>query len=232
MNPQTDVVLPVHGKRELVEKLIDGLFLHTQNFRLILVDDFSDVETTAFLMSVLQRQREALYVRTAHQVWFTRASNLGLRLVRTVRAVLLNSDCVVDQGWLEELYDVWQDATDKGLRVGMVGSVLSGEEQRRWVEYRDPGYVTGHALLLDMGLISELSQSRGTPGWYFDETRQDTIHINSDRFLSYDLNRMGYATVASFKSAVGHYGGQSWGYNLGRLSQLSVGDPLKGNVLG
>jgi glycosyltransferase involved in cell wall biosynthesis len=232
MHPQSDIVLPVHGRKDLVEKLIETLFAHTENFRLILVDDFSDEETTAYLLGILHFQPQALYVRTGKQSWFTRASNTGLRLVRTSMAVLLNSDCVVDCGWLDELYNVWAEAAASGLNVGMVGSVLSGEEQRRWAEYKEPGYVTGHCLLLSMDLISQIAVKRGTPGWYLDETRQDMIHINSDRFLSYDLNRMGYATVAAFKSAVGHYGGQSWGYNLGRLAQLQVGDPLKGEVIG
>lgn len=231
MHPQTDIVIPVHGKRELLEKLVEGIFQHSQNFRLILVDDYSDVETTAFMMSVLLRQTYALYIRTASQNWFTRASNLGLRMVRTNRCILLNSDCVVDVNWLQELYDVWAEAEASGLKVGMVGSVLSEPEQRRWADFREPGYVTGHCLLLNMSLISEVANRRGTPGWYLDETRHDMLHINSDRFMSYDLNRMGYATIAAFKSAVGHYGGQSWGYNLGRLAQVKLGDPLKGEII-
>jgi len=231
-HPQTDIVIPVHGRRDLLEPLVEGIFKHTQNFRLILVDDMSDVETTAYMLGILQRQSIALYVRTGQQKWFTRASNLGLRLVRTQKTVLLNSDCVVDVGWLQELYDVWDDGIAKGLRVGLVGSVLSGEELRRWAEYNEPGYVTGHCILLDMAIISEVANRRGTPGWYLDETRHDMLHINSDRFLSYDINRMGYATIAAFKSAVGHYGGQSWGYNLGRLASVKIGDAEKGEISG
>lgn len=229
-HPQTDIVIPVHGRKDLIEKLLETLFMHTQDFRLILVDDFSDAETTAFMLEALKRQAFALYVRTSQQKWFTRASNIGLRLVRTSRVVLLNSDCIVDANWLQELYDVWDDASAQSLNVGMVGSVLSGEEPRRWAQYSEPGYVTGHCLLLDMALLSEIANKRGTPGWYLDETRHDMLHINSDRFLSYDLNRMGYATVAAFKSAVGHFGGQSWGYQLGRLGSIKIGDPLKGEI--
>src|SRR6266403_1415928 len=107
MHPQTDIVIPVHNALQYTEPCINSLFEHTQNFRLILVDDFSNVETTNYLLGVLQRDPNILYVRTASQKWFTRASNIGLRLVRTQRAILLNSDCVVDNGWLEELFAVW-----------------------------------------------------------------------------------------------------------------------------
>jgi len=232
MHPQTDLVLPVHDALDYTTKCIDSLFEHTENFRLILVDDSSGRETTDFLLHVLSRIHTALYIRTAQQKWFTRASNLGLRLVRTERCVLLNSDCVVDKGWLEELYAVWDDAHTKmsGRKIGLVGSVLSVEEQRRWAEQIEPGYVTGHCLLLSIPVLSEVASRRGQEGWYLDEVHQNAAHINSDRFLCYELNKLGYATIASFKSAVGHHGGKSWGYNLNRVFGLRIGDPLKGEV--
>lgn len=234
MAPQTDLIVPVHDAIEYVMDCIESVFKHTKDFRLILVDDFSNEETTAYLMGILQRQPTALYIRTGQQKWFTRASNIGLRMVRTQRCVLLNSDCVVDEGWLDELYDVWADAESKviGRKIGLVGSHLSAEEPRRWAESFEPGYVTGHCLLLSIPLLAEIAERRGNSGWYFDEVHREALHINSDRFLSYELNRVGYATVASFKAAVGHHGGKSWNYNLGRAAQVQLGDPLKGEVFG
>lgn len=231
-HPQTDVVLPVHDALDYVMPCINSLFLHTENFRLIIVDDVSQQETTSYLLGVLQRQATSLYIRTAQQKWFTRASNLGLRMVRTQRCVLLNSDCVLDGGWLDELYDVWADAERTGLRVGLVGSHQSAEEPRRWSTYNEPGYVTGHCLLLSIPILSEIAEKRGNAGWYLDEVHREAVHINSDRYLSYEMNRAGYSTVASFKSAVGHHGGKSWNYNLGRIASVQCGDPLKGEVVG
>ena len=233
MNPQTDIVIPVHDALEYTQACIDSVFAHTQNFRLILVDDFSQPETTAYLLSVLQRQRYSLYIRTAHQSWFTRASNLGLRMVRTPRVILLNSDCVVDTGWLEELYAVWDEAQAAlgAKHVGLVGVTQSAEEPRRWAETQEPGYVTGHCFLLSMEVLYKVSNLRGQPGWYLDEVNQSAIHINSDRYLNYELNRIGYATIQSMRAAVGHHGGKSWGYNLGLTCSLRIGDPEKGEVL-
>lgn len=231
-NPQTDIVLPVHDAMEYTTVCLDSLFAHTENFRLILVDDYSTVEMSAYLMSILQRQPTALYIRTAQQKWFTRASNIGLRMVRTPRAVLLNSDCILDKGWLEELYGVWEEVEAMGARIGLVGSVFSGEEKRRWLQMAEPGYVTGHAVLFSMEALWQISEKRGQAGWFLDEVHQDAIHINSDKYASWEMNRMGMATIASFKSAVGHHGGKSWNYNLGRVYSLRIGDPLKGEVLG
>lgn len=234
MHPQTDIVIPVHDALDYTRNCIDTLFEHTRNFRLILVDDFSTVETTTFLLGVLLRQPTALYVRTAQQKWFTRASNIGLRLARTRRTVLLNSDCVLDSGWLEELHSVWaeSESTEDGKPVGLVGSHQSAEEPRRFGEYIEPGYVTGHCLLLDIPILAGIADGRGTPGWYLDEKHQEAIHINSDRFLSYELNRAGFRTIASFKAACGHHGGKSWNYDLRRTSYLRIGNPEMGEVLG
>ncbi len=232
-HPQTDIVVPVHNALEYVQSCLDTLFARTERFRLILVDDFSQPETTAYLLGVLKRQPEALYVRTAQQKWFTRASNLGLRMVRTPRAVLLNSDCVVDTGWLQELYDVWDEAAamPNGYDVALVGSHQSEPEQRRWSVTQEPGYVTGHCFLMDMKRLGDMSERRGNPGWYFDEVHPEAVHINSDRYLCYEMNRAGFATVVSYKSAVGHHGGRSWNYDLGRVGRVRLGDAEKGEVL-
>ncbi len=231
--PQTDIVIPVHDALEYVIPCIDSVFAHTQNFRLILVDDFSKAETSAYLMEVLKRQPEALYIRTAQQKWFTRASNIGLRMVRTPRCILLNSDCVVDNGWIWEMYHVWFDAERAFAPrpVGLVGSTLSAEEPRTWAEYIEPGYVTGHCLMLSIPILAQMADRRGNPGWYLDEVHQSSAHINSDRMLCYELNRAGYATVASFKAAVGHHGGKSWGYDLARINQIRLGDAEMGQIL-
>ena len=232
MTPQTDIIIPVHDALEFVGPCIESVFRHTTNFRLILVDDYSKPETTAFLMGVLARQETALYVRTGQQKWFTRSSNIGLRLARTQKCILLNSDCVVDSGWLEELYSVWDEASQvvAPKPLGLVGGHLSAEETRRWAEYLEPGYVTGHCLLLSIPNLAVVAERRGNPGWYLDEMHREAIHINSDRFLSYELNRGGYATVASFKAAIGHHGGKSWGYDLSRVNQIQMGNAEKGEV--
>lgn len=232
MTPKTDIVIAVRGTRQYpIEKdfqvCVESLVKHTQNFRLVLVDDNSDEEGRRVVESVASQFPTSVLVRTHRQNWFTRAYNKGLRMAVTPRVVMLNADTILDQNWLEELYGVWDEAEQQnGLRVGLVGSVFSEPESRRWVNSQEPDYVTGHCWLVSMQAISEASTRRGMPGWYLDETRQDAIHIKSDVYLCWDLNRAGWATLKSFKSLVGHVGGRAWGYNLAQalsvqLSQVS-----------
>lgn len=230
--PATDVIIPVHNAYEDTKNCIETLLLRTPSLnRVLLVDDYSSPPTTSYLMDVLSQHPTWLYIRTGQQKWFTRASNIGFRLARTERSVLLNSDCVLGQGWLEEMYDVWADACARGLRVGLVGSILSDAEPRRWVNSVGQDYVTGHCWLVSISALQEASNTRGQPGWYLDETQVINAHIRSDVEICWTLNRIGWATIKSFKSAVGHIGGKSWGQDIGKLGGIKIGDPLKGEIL-
>src|ERR1035437_8696783 len=161
-----DIVIPVHDALPYLCKCVETVLKHTPALnRIIFVDDASSSDTSAYLLHVLHENPSSLYIRSEKQRWFTRAANLGLRLVRTHEAVLLNSDCEVQPGWLEELHAVWDkaEAENRNLKVGLVGSVWSAEDPRRWCESEKHG-VTGHAWLCSMRALSMIALKRGTPG--------------------------------------------------------------------
>lgn len=218
----TDIVIPVHDALSYLQHCIDTVCQHTSNFRIIFVDDFSDQATKDYLQSAIRDHKDWLLVQTGKQKWFTRASNLGLRLARTDKTVLLNSDTEVNAGWLQELHDVWVDveAQRPGIRIGLVGSIVCDmNSPHRWIEshVRNQGYISGHCYLMNLLVLQELAQRRGTPGWYFNELDPQQIHIASDRIMCWDLNNAGFATIGCYHSAVGHHGGKSWGHNLGAI---------------
>ena len=225
-HPFTDVVIPVHNALSDLKECLVTVQQYTVDCRLILVDDCSEWNTTEFLYDFGKKNPSCIIMRTNRQRWFTRASNLGLKIVRTERSVLLNSDCVVDSGWLEELFDVWAEFQQQNpqRKIGLVGSVLSAEEPRRYAEIIYPGFVTGHCLLLSIPALFEISAARGMPGWYLNEVNVHAAHIHSDRDCSWELQKLGYATIASFKSAVGHKFGRSWHCDLGAIPR-SPQDP-------
>lgn len=232
-NPPTDIVISVHSRdqydtREYFKECVRTLEENTRNFRLLFVDDWCDREGSDTIREISQRHSSSHVIRTEKQRWFTRAFNLGLRLVRTSTAVILNSDTVLGANWLEELYSVKAEAEALHGRVGIVGSEFSEPEQRRWQNITspttpgNPGYVTAHCWLVSMQAMYEISEARGMPGFYLDETKQENIHIRSDNEGSYAMQRLGWATVRSFKSAVGHHGGKSWHHDLGRICGITL----------
>jgi glycosyltransferase involved in cell wall biosynthesis len=226
MTPPTDIVLPFHATREFpteqhLEQCITTLLQHTHNFRLIFVDDSSDDIGRECVHKTASAFPECVVVRTYKQRWFTRATNLGLRMVRTPWCVEINSDVVFGADWLEELYAVREEiethGKDLGIKVGLVGSVYSSEDPRRYIVTNQPDYVTGHCWLVNMAAAEQVGISHGTPKDPLDETSAKTIHIFSDNFMCYEMNRLGWQTVKSLKSGVGHIAGKSWGHQLHRI---------------
>lgn len=229
MPPEIDVVMALHATREYpaetyFAKCYEDLCKTVKDFRLILVADACDNQAWQTVDFIAKDRRNTLLIRSNFQRWFTRAYNLGFRMVRTPRVVALNVDTVLADGWLDELKMVWAEAESHGTRVGLVGSVYSAPEPRRWAFSVRPDYCTGHAWLISMQALYEASVSRGQPGWYLDETNWQNIHIRSDVELSWRLNELGWGVVKSFKSAVGHHGGKSWGHNLVVVQCLKLED--------
>ena len=222
--PRTDIVIPFRSNRQFptepfIERCVDTLVQYTQNFRLIFVDDNSDQIGREFIQKIADRFTESTLVRTNKQKWFTRAVNIGLRLVKTEWAVEVNSDCEFGEGWLEELYAVRDELTSMGGKVGLVGSVYNAGETRRYFCTTPTRFVTGHCWLLNMKALKETAERRGTSNDYLDETSPKNIHIFSDNQLCYDLNGLGYVTAEAYKSGVGHIAGKSWGHLLGSIPQ-------------
>lgn len=219
MTPNTDIVIPfrstpVFRTEQCLEQCIITLLQNTHNFRLIFVDDACDDVGREFLHKTASAFPESVVVRTHKQRWFTRAVNLGFRLARTPWVVEINSDVVLGENWLEELYDVKDDVESKQMKVGLVGSVYAANEQRRYFVTHHPDYVTGHAWLCRMEALEQVGATNGTPKDYLNETNPLAIHIRSDNQLCYEMNRLGWNTVMAFKSGVGHTAGKSWGHRL------------------
>lgn len=233
---RTYIVIAVHSRGQYntvsyFDKCMETLEQHTNNYIPIFVDDWCDEEGSNAVQRHAAKYPSSYIIKTHKQRWFSRAYNLGLRLVRSPWAVLLNTDTELGEGWLEELYSVRDEAQAQlGIKVGLVGSEFSAEEGRRWQNITspstpgNPGYCTAHCWLASMQALYEISAERGMPGFYLNEVEQRCIHIFSDNDGTYAMQRLGWATIRSFKSAIGHHGGKSWNHDLGRVVGIRLED--------
>jgi glycosyltransferase involved in cell wall biosynthesis len=217
--PNTDIIIPFRSTPQFrteqhLDECIGSLQRNTHNYRLIFVDDNSDEIGRAHLHKYAATFPECVVIRTYKQRWFTRAVNLGFRLARTPWVVEVNSDVSLGVGWLEELYAVKDEVESKGAKVGLIGSVYNAGEPRRYNVTHHPDYVTGHTWLCSVPALEQVGAMHNTPKDYLSELSPLTIHIRSDNQLCYDLNQLGWTTVQSFKSGVGHAAGRSWGHRL------------------
>ena len=117
------VVIPTYGDPSLVAAAVRSVRRTTnrRRVRIVVADDGSAPEHVAGL-----RQIEGVdLVLGDRQAGFAANCNRGLRLVQPGEdAVLINSDCIADPGWLEVLQHCAYKSAPKGQSTGVVGGKL------------------------------------------------------------------------------------------------------------
>ncbi|HWO93317.1 MAG TPA: glycosyltransferase, partial [Dehalococcoidia bacterium] len=93
----------------------------TRSFEVLVVDNGSDPEVLAWLRTVATAEPAVGYIRLPHNVGFARGVNIAARLARGTHLVLLNSDTVVTDGWLDRL----ADALDSNPTYGLITPVTN-----------------------------------------------------------------------------------------------------------
>jgi GT2 family glycosyltransferase len=103
MRPPADIVVPVHNSPEDVRLCLDAVAATMgPEDRLIVVDDGSAEETRRLCEAAASRAR-AVLIRRAEGSGFAQAVNAGLMETRAPVVVLLNSDTIVTDGWVDRL---------------------------------------------------------------------------------------------------------------------------------
>lgn len=112
-----DVVVCVHNAPDDVRECLASVAARsTPPWRLIVVDDGSADETRD-LLAAFAAANGTLLIRNETAVGYTLAANLGLRASTADHVVLLNSDTVVTEGWLDRMVA----CAESSDRIGLVG---------------------------------------------------------------------------------------------------------------
>lgn len=106
-NESIDIIICVHNALEDVKLCLNSILRCTQDpFRLILVDDNSDKTTHEFLESfVSQNKNTVLLNNNTENHGYGYSANIGLRYSTAKYIVLLNSDTIVTQKWIDKMVD-------------------------------------------------------------------------------------------------------------------------------
>lgn len=112
-----DVIVCVRNALNDVQSCLQSVFKHTnQPYTLILVDDGSAAETCDYLFDFAQRYG-AILIRNEESRGYTLAANQGLRESTAEYVVLLNSDTIVTDGWLDRMVA----CAEYDPQIGVVG---------------------------------------------------------------------------------------------------------------
>lgn len=113
-----DIVICIHNALDDVRICLDSVVATRRTTdRVILINDGSDKETSAYLRAFSEDHNHVLLGESSIATGYTRAVNRGLQLSTADFVILLNSDTIVPEQWVEKL----TDAAFGSKNVGIVG---------------------------------------------------------------------------------------------------------------
>jgi len=130
------IVVCVHNALKDTQACLASLIERTPQFQLFLVNDGSDVETTEFLRDFASHDPEqVLLLESGTAEGYTKAANRGLRASMAADyVVLLNSDTIVTEGWLDRLLA----CARSNPRIGIVGPLSNAASYQSIPEVHGP----------------------------------------------------------------------------------------------
>ena len=140
-----DIVIPVHNGRHHLEACLASLIVELSHniANVVIVDDGSDGDTELFVRIYCDRNERFVYLRNDRSVGFTRAVSLGVQSGKSPFFVVLNSDTVVCEGWLEKL----SSSMLASSKVGLVGAMSNAAAWQNLAEpVDDDGNYVRHSL--------------------------------------------------------------------------------------
>ncbi|MGC8853745.1 MAG: glycosyltransferase, partial [Halothiobacillaceae bacterium] len=149
-----DIIVCVHNALDDVRACLNSILNHTSKpYRIIIVDDGSADDTSTYLRQFVEDHVDTstVLLRNENATGYTLAANRGLRASSAEFVVLLNSDTVVSQEWLDRLIRCAQSHE----KVGIVGplsntaswqSIPAIEHQGDWAENPLPHDVSVHEM--------------------------------------------------------------------------------------
>ena len=104
---RVDILLPIYNGLTYVRECIDNVLTFTdkEQYNLYLLDDGSDENTAEHLLSVAENYNHLFYIKNEKNLGFVESCNNGFDISKSEWAVLLNSDVLVTDGWLDKLLE-------------------------------------------------------------------------------------------------------------------------------
>lgn len=104
--PLISIIIPAFNAKNTIEKCLNSLRnLKYENREIIIIDDGSKDSTCEFL----REQNDIILIETENQ-GPSRARNLGILIAKGEYIAFTDSDCIVHQDWLDELYTGFEKA--------------------------------------------------------------------------------------------------------------------------
>ncbi len=209
MKPECDIILLSYESPDLLKKCVQSVLEHTRvPARLIIVDNGSRDPEVARYLHALRGSGTVTVEKLFSEAneGFAAGMNKGMRLSDAPFLCLLNNDCVVTDGWLEEMIAVARGRDDIGLvdpQSNTFGSWPDGgasaNEHAALLQDKKGKFVElGHAVAFACLIKREVVERVG----YLDEAYQGVCYEDTD--YSVRARKAGFIPVMAEASYVFH----------------------------
>lgn len=113
-DPEISIIIPAYNKHLYTFTCLESIYKHRNEapgFEIIVVDDFSNDETT----QMLNQLAGITVIRNSTHKGFIHSCNIGANAAKGNYLLFLNNDTVVTRGWLNALRNTFSDFPDAGL---------------------------------------------------------------------------------------------------------------------
>ncbi len=136
MHARVDIICLVHNQLAITRGFVNHLFKHTENFRLIFVNNGSTDGTPEFLEEG-KRENKWEVVSPGENLGVIKGRNLGAKYITADYFVNLDNDQYVQAGWLDNLFELMNKGYD-----------IVGKEAWRILPPKTPGAIVVHNTVI------------------------------------------------------------------------------------
>ena len=113
-----DIIIPVWNRIYDIRACLKSILINTNcDFRLIIVDDNSSIDTASYLSSFADKHKKrTMLLKNKKNVGYVKSVNLGVKATSSSYVCFLNSDTVVGEKWLTNMIL----AAEYSKRIGIV----------------------------------------------------------------------------------------------------------------
>ncbi len=140
LKKNVDIIIPVYNS---LDKFIQ-CFLSVYNcskqkdVNVIIVNDYSDEKTTEYLVKLEKNYKNVFLINNEINIGYTRSINKALSISKSDHILLLNSDTVVFEGWIEGLLKCMYSSKE----IGIVGPLSNAALYQTipYIKFTNVGY--------------------------------------------------------------------------------------------
>ena len=152
---KADIIMPVASGVEITKNCIESIIVNTAiPFRLIVVDNKSDLATKDYLKSVKSiLKNNFTLIENSENLGWIKAVNQGFKVSTAPYVCVMNNDVIVSAGWLDNMVEVM----DKNPKIGLMNQKWEKESFKGAKgDYVETDWCRGFCVLIKREVINKI----------------------------------------------------------------------------